>query len=192
MQYIIILGGVKSNMQLKYESNPEKKGYEPEEIKANITEINKKLNLIIFSYKMQVYGIDKGLILLKEKLYVNIITSIAVLLFEFIVLLFSIIPPIISLFIIIPFTIYFINSLISRIYEYNVNIENPYFINYKIKNGIFTLQDEKRFCNEKINDLNIFLNKLNNNQSEELITAGQRFEYIEKRADNIILNYFRH
>lgn len=188
------------SMRINYDSLKEEKKHETEEISNKRKVLEEDIDLIIYGYQTQTKSIPKRIGYLREKVYGAIVATSIVVILDLILYFYMTMPAgtllaytvefwVACIFIygILVASIY---SLVGRIYDYHTNKETSAFMKFKLKHGIFTLKDEERFCFKKIKELKGVLEEIKTRTELEDIKENYQIEYIEKRADNIIMNCF--
>lgn len=81
-------------------------------------------------------------------------------------------------------------KMVEKIFEFNIQNETVSFQKYKEKYNVYTIRDEQRYCNNKINETKAKLSELSNLQYPASLTVYADYSYVEKRADTYTFDWF--
>ncbi len=168
-----------------------------EALKAELME---KLDYISMLYQRQYDGIDKRIKKYKSDMYNAVLLFVIVATVDGILSAMLASPgggilgmsieiwvAAISLFIALIKTG---KGMISAIFTYNVQIEKKSLLQYIRKYDIFTIEEERRYCCRKLDEVTDLKKKLKDLEQGMKYTEYADYEYIEKRADADVLDGF--
>lgn len=76
------------------------------------------------------------------------------------------------------------------VFSYCVQVEMPFTARYIRKYNIFTLKEEGRYCSRKTEEVALLKKKLQSMEPGMPYTEYMEYEYVEKRADTDVLDWF--
>lgn len=81
-------------------------------------------------------------------------------------------------------------TMLEKIFDYGIHNETAISERYRRSHGIYTLKDEKRFCQQQIKDMEKALQQLKLLKDPDALKPYESIQYFEKRADNEVFPFF--
>lgn len=159
-----------------------------------------RLEFILSEYRCQYDGIAIRTGKRKSEMLVSIVTFVSVFLLDgvltimihmpegsILALAWEIWAACVILFIALCKTA---KNMILNIFSYCVHTERRGFMRYIRKYEIFTLEEEKRYCADKITELEQMIQEMHELESGKPDSKYMEYEYVEKRSDVHVLDFF--